>query len=85
MSVNNLLDRAGHRNVEGEDSRTLPLLLTTTQASRELGLTSQTLRNMIRRGDISARRFGRKILIPRRSVEAFIDGLPDASPPEKKQ
>lgn len=47
----------------------LPELMTVTEVAKVLRMTSQAIRDMIRRGEISAARVGRQYRIPRSEVE----------------
>lgn len=47
----------------------LPELMTVTEVAKVLRMTSQAIRDMIRRGEIKAARVGRQYRIPRSEVE----------------
>jgi len=47
-----------------------PLLLTVVQAAAMLNVSTKTIRLLVARRELAARRWGAKILIPRSSIEA---------------
>lgn len=57
----------------------LPLMVGTTRAAELLGLHPCVVREEIHAGRLQARRYGRKFLIPRESLEAFAAGLPEVN------
>jgi excisionase family DNA binding protein len=61
-----------------------PLLLTVPDTARRLNRHEQTVRAMIRRGDLAAVRLGRLIRVLAAAVDGFVDGgapAPPAVPP----
>lgn len=46
-----------------------PVLLSKAEAARRLGVSVQTLQKMIRSGEVPARRFRRRVLIPTSFIE----------------
>lgn len=60
--------------------------VTTEQAMEALGVTRQTIAAYFRRGVLTRRRFGRRVLIPWCEVQALLtDGLPANGQNEKAQ
>jgi excisionase family DNA binding protein len=60
--------------------------LTTEQAARELGYTTQSVRNMVYRHALPAEKFGRSLLIPKKAILEYKKknaGLPKNSPLRK--
>jgi excisionase family DNA binding protein len=53
----------------------LPLLLSATEAARQLGLAPWTIRYLVRKGELGAVHYGRRVLIPRQEVLRFIASL----------
>ena len=51
-----------------ENEKPLPDLLTVTEAAKILRVTSQAVRDMIKRGDIEAARLGRQYRIPKSEI-----------------
>lgn len=49
-----------------------PLMLSVFQAHVLLGLCEKTVRNLIDAGELTARRVGDRLLIPRSAIEVFI-------------
>jgi excisionase family DNA binding protein len=58
-----------------EKTSALPLLLSPTEAARQLGLSRYTTYQLIKSGQLRARRFSRLLLIPRAEVERFAASL----------
>jgi hypothetical protein len=54
-------------------------ILTIPAAAALLGLTAKALRLRIGRGEFPSRTLGRRRMILRRDLEAFLDGLPGVS------
>lgn len=50
--------------------------MTVVEAAAAVGVHHLTLRKAIARGDLRVVRIGRRILIPRRALEAFLEGQP---------
>ena len=51
-----------------------PLFYSTAEAAKLLNVSSQHVRNLVERGDIEARRFGRKILISKAELSRLQGG-----------
>lgn len=51
-----------------------PLFFSTAEAAKLLNVSSQHVRNLVERGDIEARRFGRKILISKAEISRLQGG-----------
>lgn len=51
-----------------------PLLISRTEGARALGIGIRTLDGMIRRGELSICRIGRRVLIERSELEKFARG-----------
>jgi excisionase family DNA binding protein len=49
-----------------------PLLLTQEQCAALLNISPRTVRNLLRRKELTRRRIGSRCLIPRTSIEAFL-------------
>jgi excisionase family DNA binding protein len=49
-----------------------PLLLSIVQAAAMLGLSTGTVKNLLRSGELVRRKVGARTLIPRTSVENFV-------------
>lgn len=60
---------------KGEGADHLPLLLTADRAAAELGLHRRTVYAEIRGGRLDARRYGRRVLIPREALAEFAANL----------
>ncbi|MEO8696404.1 MAG: helix-turn-helix domain-containing protein [Acidimicrobiales bacterium] len=56
-------------------------LYTVTEAARLLGVGRSTMYELVRRGDVSSLRLGRKVLISRSTLEALL-GFPPPTPAE---
>jgi excisionase family DNA binding protein len=54
---------------------TLPILLTPTEAARQLSLSRYTVYDLVRSERLRARRYGRILLIPRSGFERFTSTL----------
>ena len=52
-----------------ESEKQLPELMTVTEVAQVLRMSSQAIRDMIKRGEINAVRVGRQYRIPRSEVE----------------
>ena len=52
-----------------ESEKQLPELMTVTEVAKVLRMSSQAIRDMIKRGEINAVRVGRQYRIPRSEVE----------------
>ena len=52
-----------------ESEKQLPELMTVTEVAKALRMSSQAIRDMIKRGEINAVRVGRQYRIPRSEVE----------------
>jgi excisionase family DNA binding protein len=53
-----------------------PLALDVREAAETLGLSHSKVYQLIASGEIYHRRVGKRILIPRKALEAFVDGRP---------
>ena len=62
------------------------LALRRTEAARELGLSITTVDRAIKRGDLHAKKYGSRVLVPRAEIERYLEQLKDAAasarPPE---
>jgi excisionase family DNA binding protein len=68
-------DAQGFSPEFAEDSSGLPLLLSATEAARQLGLAPWTIRYLVRKGELGAVHFGRRVLVPRTELLKFIASL----------
>jgi excisionase family DNA binding protein len=50
------------------------LVLTVTEAARTLGISRALAYELIARGELPALRLGRRLVVPRRALEALVDG-----------
>lgn len=55
-----------------------PLAYTRDEAAEVLRLSKAKVDQAIRAGELKAKRQGRDVVIPARSLEAYLDALPDA-------
>lgn len=58
-------------------------LLSAREAADMLGFCVRTLRNRIKTGDIEAKKDGRRLMVLRWSVDAYLNGLPNARKPRR--
>jgi excisionase family DNA binding protein len=54
--------------------RTEPIVLSISQTAKLLGVSESHVRNMIRRGELRAVKFGKRVLVPVEAVDAVVDG-----------
>ena len=61
-----------------------PLAVPRKEAARELGLSITTVDRAIKRGDLVAKKYGSRVLVPRAEIERYLANLKSASakPPE---
>ena len=50
------------------------LVMTVAEAASVLGVHHLTIRRAVERGELHAVRLGRRVIIPRASLESFLDG-----------
>lgn len=50
------------------------LVLTVTEAAQALGISRALAYELIARGELPALRLGRRLVVPRRALEALVDG-----------
>ena len=55
------------------------LVLTVTEAAAALGISRTHAYELIARGELPSLRLGRRIVVPRRSLERLVDGDADGS------
>jgi excisionase family DNA binding protein len=53
----------------------LPMLATPKQAAEVMGPTEAQVRGLIQRGELAHRMIGKRIMIPRHAIEAFINNI----------
>jgi excisionase family DNA binding protein len=53
-----------------------PIALTVREAAQSLGLSESKMYELVSSGEVYSRRVGTRILIPRRALEAFLQGRP---------
>jgi len=51
------------------------LALRRKEAARELGLSVRTIDRAIKRGDLLAKRYGARVLVPRAEIERYLEKL----------
>jgi len=61
-----------------------PLAVPRKEAARELGLSITTVDRAIKRGDLVAKKYGARVLVPRAEIERYLANLKSTSekPPE---
>lgn len=52
----------------------LPSVATLPQTQQVLGVSKATLRKLIDSGELFARKVGRRVIIPKRSLERYLEG-----------
>lgn len=61
-----------------QSTQNQPLYLSITEAAAQLGISRSRIYELLRDRELSARKLGRRTLIPRDAVAAFLAGLPVA-------
>lgn len=62
---------------QSDQSRGLPLTLTVGQTAEILGVSEYLARQMVKRGELPAIRFGRLVRVPRARLIAMVNGQLD--------
>jgi excisionase family DNA binding protein len=57
-----------------------PFALRRKEAAKLLGISVTTLDRAIARGDLKAKRYGSRLLLPMSELERFLGGLPERAP-----
>ena len=73
--------RRGRRDTEDLRVELQRMTLTVEEAAKVLGISRALAYELVRRGELPSRRLGRRIVVPRYELEAFIRGVdrPQAS------
>jgi excisionase family DNA binding protein len=58
--------------LENPDWKPEPLLISVCQAAVLIGVSERTVKNLLKRGELVRRKVGRRTLIPRTSIQAFL-------------
>lgn len=66
--------------MSNSDEHTHRSTYTVEEVARILGISRTTAYECVRRGDIQARRFGRRVVVPMTVVDRLLDGTGDARP-----
>ena len=59
-----------------------PLALRRKEVARVLGLSITTVDRAIKRGDLIAKKYGTRTLVPRAEIDRYLENLEKAKPPE---
>jgi excisionase family DNA binding protein len=78
------MKRAGKRRREDKKMQEpVPLALRRKDAARALGLSTRTLDRAISRGDLVAKKYGSRTLVPRAEIERYLEMMLQARDKEK--
>jgi excisionase family DNA binding protein len=51
-----------------------PLAYSVEDAAKQLSVSAQSIRRLIERGELKARRAGRRVLVPKNELERWLEG-----------
>ncbi len=52
-----------------------PLAYSVEDAAKQLSVSSQSVRRLIDRGELKARRVGRRVIVPKNELERWLEGV----------
>jgi excisionase family DNA binding protein len=75
--------KAGKLHKEGRPLQGQPMAPRRNEAARALGLSIRTVDRAIKRGDLHAKRYGARVLVPTAEIERYLATLSDTGGNEK--